>query len=783
MKNKINNTNIFNKMLRKKVFFFSNYFIFFFWIILLLIIFLVYKKVFILDSPIKELHNILVYGDFFVVVVFLTSILLFLHYLINKIKDKTLDIVFGDKKDNNLNDNILEDGEVKNIKDDLLDRGKIVSDLVKIIEIDHNETFTIAIDGNWGDGKSTIINFVKEELSENNNFIFFDFDPWFYSNEKSIIEGFFEELQKKHGFLSESKFLKELITENSEKLLKFKLPFEQEGNIQKLKSKISKKLIYRKQKLIIIIDDIDRLSKPEEILEVLKIIGIFQKLQNIVFLVAFDRDVTETKLKDEIDRDKMYLEKLINFSFKIVTKQNNIDDYFIKSVEQGFVGKNKIIKDIKKVYFEDLSMPSYLGFDSNFIKTYWRFNTLREVKQFLNSFINTCKILDQEVNVGDLFRLIIFKTFYLKIYNDILNDKNFYIGGTFSKGSEMEDIDKKFIKKYINDLVKDSKDKGFVLDNIVNLFPMLNIAFDKYASISNEEDAERENRIFHKDYFHRYFLEELLDDEISDKFIINFIENWSSISLEVKKKLYSLNNKSYRSYLRKIKLNIERIKKDDHDIFIKENHQNLIEENNKGHHNYIEIALILFDLVDYAYENSFKDKSIQKKKLDKFIEIVNQSDNLYFANYFVDVYKHKSKYNEDFKKFIKKLKFKLYKRIEKKLFVDKEDIIKETKDIIHFTRLIKMNFENSNQDERIEKYLNRIFKKDLKYLVKLLELYFAREDVSGGFIDFTRLTNVKAIMDFVDNNRNDVEKLSKNDIDIVNKFTDEYKKYIKDGNK
>ena len=770
-------------MLRKKVFFFSNCFIFIFWIILSLITFFIYKSIFVLNSPIKELHNVLTYGEFFIVATFSIIILLFLHYLINETKDKILDTVFGNKKDNNSSSNIIEDREAKSIKDDLLDREKIVSDLAKMIKVKHHETFTIAVDGNWGEGKSTIINFVKQKLSEDDNFIFFDFNPWFYSNEKSIIEGFFEELQKEHSFLSESKFLKKLVTENSEKLFKFKVPFRKSGSIQKLKGKISKKLIYRKQKLIIVIDDIDRLSKPEEILEVLKIIGIFQKLQNIIFLVAFDKDVVEANLKGIANKDKMYLEKLINFSFKIITKQNNIDKFFTKSIEREFTGKNKSIniKDIKRVYFEDISMPSYLSYDSNYKKTYWKFNTLREVKQFLNSFTNTHKILEQEVNIRDLFRLTIFKTFYLKIYNDILNNKDFYIGGTFSRGSQMKDNDKKFIKEYINELTKDSKNKDFMLGNIINLFPALNMVFDGHASTVDYESAEKESRICHQDYFHRYFLEEVTEDEVSNKFVINFIENWSSKPLDEKKDLYSPNNKKYKDFLRKIQLNIEKINKNDHDDFIRENCKELIEENDSSVDNYEEICNILLRLIDF--ENLTENKNYHKNELNKFIKIINQSSSLYFVNIFIDSYKNKSAHRQGYKKVIKGMESEFHKRIENELFVDKKDIIKETKNIINFTRLIGMNFKDPSLDKRIEEYLNMMFKKDLKYLIKLLELYFARKKITNGIGEFVKLIDAKNVMDFVNNNKNDINKLSQNDISIINKFTSEYKKYIKDKNK
>lgn len=766
---KDNDTNIFNQILRKNLF---PQFLFSIFFILLLFPFLYLK---ILKSNELYIAIYIIIGSF-TIFYFIFFVLLF-DFLI-KIKNVFLNFIFGVKKNNGSN-NILEDTEIKNIKDDLLDRKKIVSDLVKIIEDDYKETFTISLDGEWGEGKSTIINFIKEEFKNNNDFIFFDFNPWFYSNEKSIIKGFFEELQKKYSFFSESKFLKEFITENSEKLLKFKLPFKKDRSIEELKNKISKKLVYRKQKLIIVIDDVDRLPEIKKILEVLKIIGIFQKLKNIIFLLSFSKEVVEANLAGNKIKDDKYLEKLINYNFKIITKQKNIDDYFYKKIEQEFLNKKKVIENIKKIY-KDLFMPTIIDYYIDSQRTHWKFNTLREVKIFLNYFIGTYNRLHKEINIEDFFRLSIFKVFYLKIYNDILNNRGLYIHSSFLSPNQIEEKDKEYAKKHIENLVKDFKDKDFIRHNIYEMFPVMKHVFAPSSTIDHET-AEKKQRIFHRDYFHRYFLEEILDDEVSDKYITYFIKNWSDYSLKRKKKLYFPDNKKYSVYLRKILLHTDKIKKGDYDIFIKENYKNLLARSSDGkNNNYYEIMHILFRLIDFIYKKSFDDKKIQEEKLNQFIDIVNNSNNLYFANYFVDYYKTRNDFHENREgneKFIKKLNYELRNRIEKELFIDKKDIIKETNNIINFTTLIKMHFENSNQDKRIEQYLNIMFEKNLNYLIKLLELYFGNRNISDiGIKGFAELFNLKAIINFINKNINKINQLSKKDIELVNKLIKECEK-------
>ena len=95
-----------------------------------------------------------------------------------------------EKKDNKLI--LLEE---KAVKYDLLNRTKIITDLYNSINFCKNkEKFIISITGEWGSGKTTILNIVKEKLDKEKFIIIDDFDIWKYSNEKSLIYGIVDEI-------------------------------------------------------------------------------------------------------------------------------------------------------------------------------------------------------------------------------------------------------------------------------------------------------------------------------------------------------------------------------------------------------------------------------------------------------------------------------------------------------------------------------------------------------------------------------------------------------------
>lgn len=56
-------------------------------------------------------------------------------------------------------------GPVKSIKEDILYRKELVEAVCDlIIEADTSESFTIGIYGKWGTGKTSFVNFIKEQI-------------------------------------------------------------------------------------------------------------------------------------------------------------------------------------------------------------------------------------------------------------------------------------------------------------------------------------------------------------------------------------------------------------------------------------------------------------------------------------------------------------------------------------------------------------------------------------------------------------------------------------------
>ena len=52
----------------------------------------------------------------------------------------------------------------------------------------------IGIYGSWGDGKTTVLNFIEHELNQHQEVVSFTFNPWRFADEPKMLLGFFHSL-------------------------------------------------------------------------------------------------------------------------------------------------------------------------------------------------------------------------------------------------------------------------------------------------------------------------------------------------------------------------------------------------------------------------------------------------------------------------------------------------------------------------------------------------------------------------------------------------------------
>lgn len=234
---------------------------------------------------------------------------------------------------------------------DKFQRSFFAQDIIEKIKKTNNQNnaFNIGIVGEWGAGKSSFINLMKKELDKDKlSIISMNFNPWFNHSEENIILDFFKTLN--YHIKPYDGEIASLLWEYVDKLVPSKkglwvfmysmiMYSKSNRTAQMIYDEITEKLKNIDQKLIIFIDDLDRLHK-NEIAEILKLIRNTANFPNTYFIVTYDKKYVIQAI-DEINshNKEKYLEKIFQFTFDIPL----IPNYVLKNELMSEIIENEMI--------------------------------------------------------------------------------------------------------------------------------------------------------------------------------------------------------------------------------------------------------------------------------------------------------------------------------------------------------------------------------------------------------------------------------------------------------
>ncbi|MBS7252502.1 KAP family P-loop NTPase fold protein [Flavobacterium branchiicola] len=444
-----------------------------------------------------------------------------------------------------------------NSEDDKLGRfsfaTEIASGLVKSFK-DNNESIVLGINGNWGSGKSTLINFIISEierLSEENSaeIIVLKFNPWMFSGQKELQGIFLKELilklennkEKLKGisnkiadFLVHLNWLKYVHSGAGEMVADAKTFLEglgKEKDVSKLKEDIDQILIKANIKLYITIDDIDRLT-PSEITDIFQLVKLNGNFANTVFILAYDQGIVADALKRQFgENGKKYIEKIVQVDYTLpsISKQN-LSRIFMDSLSSLF--SETELKEKINEFSDTIKFSPFIGF----------FTSLRDIYRFNNSLKLRLPAIYIDLNVIDFLLVESLRIFNYNAYEFVIQNKEIFVYQ--EEGTVRLNVPKNkgSVSNFITQLPYDDLTK-LILNNL-----FVHGNSDSFNSI-NSHDLIRGKRVCNTNYFDRYFNLQLSSFDIQEVVFENFINGddlKSSLStLEkvlVEKKLFGFLN-------------------------------------------------------------------------------------------------------------------------------------------------------------------------------------------------------------------------------------------------
>ena len=326
--------------------------------------------------------------------------------------------------------------------------------------------------------------------------------------------------------------------------------------LEEIKNEISKELSDLNSKIIIIIDDIDRLTDLE-VKQIFKLVKSIADFKNIIYILCFDKQMVLKSLENEQTYSpEKYIEKIVQIPIDVPKIEKFALEECFKNELDRFLNNQDIELDFKQF----LETRYYLNF---FI------SNLRDVKRYINNLNFYFNILINEVNPYDFILILAIQIFENNVYKELQNNKLLF-AGVYNENKNNNDESIKKDKISINEII--SKREIFDFDTLqsilVYLFPKLNRIYGNINYGSEWKDGwHKELKICDEKTFDKYFTISIPENEISTSRLNLILE--SNDYQYLRNEFLNLNEEGKSKQLvQEIKWNINRIPKKNLSIFL-----------------------------------------------------------------------------------------------------------------------------------------------------------------------------------------------------------------------
>lgn len=417
----------------------------------------------------------------------------------------------------------LEEGQ------DIYSRKKLALKIAEQINefSDKRGSFSIGIVGSWGSGKTSFLYQIKKGLEglENENKkskykqnLVLNFNPWQYPNETNLTQAFLREIEvklKKHTFLNRhfNDYISQLFKNNRSFWSIFINALLPPRNIEELHQSISTSIIQSKKRLVIFIDDIDRLQS-HEVYEILTIIRNIGNLPNLIFVLAYDKEYLVKILTDTVEDSQQFLSKFFQAEYALSKiPKDSITTELISQIEKAFpnlmpINSHPSSQNADKFITIEKLIQNLVGVQL--------LKNQRDIVRLMNSLIINWKIVDGEVLFEDYLKLEILRLKYENVYSRIkFRDVKFIsqregslvfgIKNFNPLNGKVESVTKEELLKLFDNFITDDNEKNVVINILKSLFPNPEEQYEPPHTYSEVTDGEKLKAVKNVLRFDLYF--------------------------------------------------------------------------------------------------------------------------------------------------------------------------------------------------------------------------------------------------------------------------------------
>ena len=364
----------------------------------------------------------------------------------------------------------------------------------EIIMLDNKQSaYTIGLNAKYGMGKTSFM-IQMQNLLEQHKTSYVCISPWSCTSNVQIVKDFFHSISgvigRKMG-LGINKLLniyKDLIldVQHAYKIKAFDDLLKNEKSINEVYEEIKTKLSICKEKIVVFIDDVDRLQ-ASELAMIIQLIRNTGNFPYVVFMLFYDKDYMVKALeqnKSITDADE-YLKKIINVELMFPAYDAEIYRSTITSSIDSII--RLIISDAHEretivTSFIERMLPKSGILSIDYLE--YAFPNYRDLKRFISMFSLDLKMLlsanqdkvecwKNEIDVADLILIELLKYVRPDLYEMLRSRKDTLLEPSKDEYTLRMEV-KNFIRKEENELMEK--------------------LFNRIASLRNEEKDDKEEK-------------------------------------------------------------------------------------------------------------------------------------------------------------------------------------------------------------------------------------------------------------------------------------------------
>lgn len=418
----------------------------------------------------------------------------------------------------------LTDQPIEGVAEDRFNRWPFANRIAQtIIDSPPKRCTVIGIYGPWGDGKTSTLNLIEGALRGRENVVLVPFNPWIFGSEEQLLQAFFNELASKLDEklpLTQRDISRELKAYGRKlSALSISLPFvkvdldkligdDVSTRLKESRKTIDDLLVACGKRIVVLIDDIDRLDKTEThaIFKLVKLSGSFP---NTTYLLAFDHEMVAAALGDKygsggVAAGRSFLEKIIQVPLHLPPPE----EAAMRSLVFEEISE---VLDRAGINLSDEDKATFFHRYTTAIEP--RVRTPRQAKLYVNALSFAVPLLKDDTNAVDLMCVEALRIFYPKLYLYIRENPELFLGTSNERGSDrLNVIDKALAEPLVAMGLSDAKAlRESVLKDI---FPR--VGSMGYGS-EWEDIWALDKRVCARAYFSRYFQYAIPIGDVSDR--------------------------------------------------------------------------------------------------------------------------------------------------------------------------------------------------------------------------------------------------------------------------